>query len=100
MAYLLQDVGTLKARIDFALASRRLNGWQTRFLGDIKGRIEKYGPRTRLSAKQIEKLREIVGAEVSALEYIPFEPAHVSSDLRWQRRGSRLLAREGWWWAR
>lgn len=51
----------LKSRIEAALVRGHLSQWQRQFLLDMRDRVAKYGPRTRLSAKQWAKLCEIVG---------------------------------------
>ena len=45
--------------IDEALRCDYLNGWEWEFLSSIRSRIETYGERTILSAKQTHRLDEI-----------------------------------------
>lgn len=60
------DVQRLKNRISDALASGRLDAWQTKFLTDIQARLNQYGPKTRLSEKQRNKLKEVFAVSGSA----------------------------------
>lgn len=60
MAFSADEIQGLQAQIDAALHSGRLNAWQTGFLTDIGRRIRTYGTETRLSAKQLSKLDEIL----------------------------------------
>ncbi|TPK49601.1 thermonuclease family protein [Mesorhizobium sp. B2-5-4] len=52
----------LKSRIEAALVRGYLSQWQRQFLLDMRDRLVKYGPRTRLSAKQWAKLHETIGS--------------------------------------
>jgi hypothetical protein len=46
------EVAQFKNRIDDVLSNRPLTDWQRRFLTDIRGKIGRYGVRTRLTEKQ------------------------------------------------
>ncbi|WP_457939808.1 thermonuclease family protein [Mesorhizobium sp. 10J20-29] len=70
VAYTTAELEQLKTRINGALASGRLDSWQTNFLTDLKGRIEQFGVNVRLSDKQLAKLVEIV-APPESLRDIP-----------------------------
>lgn len=105
------EVQRLKAGIATALASHRLNAWQQNFLRDIGERLERYGPRTRLSDKQIGKLREVIGGEPLTLpssatpssfsERAPISRRHRPHQSQWLgRKAKRTLARRARWWGR
>lgn len=102
MAFSTDEIRGLKRGIDAALRGGRLDAWQTRFLTDIKARIERYGPQTRLSAKQLAKLYECVGG-ADRLQDVP--PSRRSGPTRpriprpYQRKGSRNFAREPRWFS-
>lgn len=57
----MEREGDLKSRIEAALVRGHLGQWQRQFLIDMRDRLVRYGPRTRLSAKQWAKLYEIIG---------------------------------------
>ncbi|MGX5842880.1 thermonuclease family protein [Mesorhizobium sp. ArgA1] len=86
----------LKSRIEAALVRGRLSQWQRQFLLDMHARLTKYGPRTRLSAKQWAKLYEIMGsAPPTTSEPRPPRQHGPSSSAHWRSRRSRSpLARE------
>lgn len=77
----------LKAQIDIALRDAKLTAWQRNFLTDIRARFDRYGNRTRLSDKQLEKLHEIIGG---GNKVVPLP----------RPRKQSLLKREVRWWAR
>jgi endonuclease YncB( thermonuclease family) len=110
-----EEIQNLEAGIAAALANGHLNAWQTKFLTDIRQRLEQYGARTVLSDKQVSKLNELIGGESVALN----SPAHGLrpnglgpsgwSDANraprregqwWKSRAKTALVREGRWWAR
>ena len=62
MGYSPEQVQDLEEKIDAAMASGRLNAWQTTFLMDMKDRFARYGAGTRLTDKQVNKLYEIIGS--------------------------------------
>lgn len=82
------------------LAEKRLTAWQRGFLTDIRNRIDKYGNRTRLTEKQLQKVGEIVGMA----NVVPFRPpTHKSPIPRrngWRPRKKGFLEREVRWWSR
>ncbi|RVC64455.1 MAG: thermonuclease family protein [Mesorhizobium sp.] len=86
----------LKSRIEAALVRGRLSQWQRQFLLDMHARLVKYGPRTRLSAKQFAKLYEIIGsAPPNTSEPSLPRPYTPPSSPHWRPRRSRSpLARE------
>lgn len=101
MAYSTEEIRALKTKIDAALASRRLDAWQTKFLTDISARIAKYGTETRLSAKQIDKISEITGPEIrrgNTTNVRAISAARRSPPRRRKKRSA--LAWEGRWFAR
>lgn len=53
------EVAHFKRRIDDALSNRSLTDWQRRFLTDIRGKIDRYGVRTRLTEKQHSMLARL-----------------------------------------
>ena len=61
-----EEIQNLKSRIAATLANGHLNAWQTKFLTDIRRRLEQYGPKTVLSDKQVNKLNEVIGGEFVA----------------------------------
>ncbi|RVD39545.1 thermonuclease family protein [Mesorhizobium sp. M4A.F.Ca.ET.020.02.1.1] len=73
-----------------------LSQWQRQFLLDIRDRLAKYGPRTRLSAKQWAKLYEMIGpASPSTSAPWQSRPNNPPSSPRWRPRRRRSpLARE------
>ncbi|AGB43218.1 hypothetical protein Mesau_00732 [Mesorhizobium australicum WSM2073] len=91
----------LKSRIEAALVRGRVSQWQRQFLLDMHARLAKYGPRTRLSAKQWAKLYEIIGpAPPSTNEPRHARPNRPSSSPHWRPRRSRSpLAREARYFA-
>jgi micrococcal nuclease len=95
MAYSVAEINDLKAEIDLAMASGRLNAWQMKFLTDIRDRIAKYGTKVRLSEKQVNKLGEIIGTGRSRGKVTLLRPNGQSSRPRWRRKCNMLLAREG-----
>ncbi|RWP11035.1 MAG: thermonuclease family protein [Mesorhizobium sp.] len=64
--------------------------WQRQFLLDMRDRLVKYGPRTRLSAKQWAKLHEIIGpAPASSYALSQPRPNKAPSSPRRRTRGWR-----------
>lgn len=86
-------VEDLKSRIEAALAYGRLSQWQRRFLNDVHARVEKYGPRTRLSEKQWAKLYEIIGSAPPGTN-APSPPQSGKFRSSSRRRPRSLLERE------
>jgi hypothetical protein len=66
MAPYVEDIGEIRIRIDQALATGNIDDWQRQFLISIRRKIERYGRKTRLSGKQINKLREVIEMPVLA----------------------------------
>ncbi|WP_192255053.1 thermonuclease family protein [Mesorhizobium silamurunense] len=84
----------LKSRIEAALVRGHLSQWQRQFLLDMRDRLVKYGPRTRLSAKQWAKLHELVGP-APPITYAPSQTRPTPTSPYWrQRRRRSPLARE------
>lgn len=94
------EVAHFKSRIDDVLANRPLTDWQRRFLTDIRGKIGRYGVRTRLTEKQHSMLTRLTqGAATPDLRMVgdsprpaPFEtPQRALARLRPRRSfdGSR-----------
>ena len=97
MAYSNDELNQMKAKIDAALNDGGLNAWQMQFLTDIRNRIEKYGTKTYLSEKQVNKLYEITAAKKAHVNYTrprsirvpkPFRlnPIGVPRPFRWRRK--------------
>ncbi|MDN2568357.1 thermonuclease family protein [Aquibium sp. A9E412] len=86
MARPATDLARLKARIEARLAGGRLDRWQRDFLSDIAARIDRYRQNTRLSDRQLAKVREIVGEERAAAEAGPGARV-VALPVRQRRRG-------------
>jgi endonuclease YncB( thermonuclease family) len=86
----------LKAKIQSALASGRLNHWEVRFLTEMDARIEKYGRKARFSEKQTSKLYQILEGSARS----PRHPTVIPLHPRRRKRSNGLLAREGRWFAR
>jgi endonuclease YncB( thermonuclease family) len=53
------EIARFKDRIDDVLSNRPLTDWQRRFLSDIRGKIDRYGVKTRLSEKQLSMLTRL-----------------------------------------
>lgn len=92
----------LKSSIEAALVRGLLSQWQRQFLLDMRGRLMKYGPRTRLSAKQWAKLYEIIGPGPPNTHASPqSRPNKSSSSPPWRpRRWRSPLEREARYLAR
>jgi micrococcal nuclease len=61
VSFNIQELEELKAKIRGALSSGHIGAWETKFLSDMKARIDRYGRDVRLSDKQLAKLDEILG---------------------------------------
>lgn len=80
----------LKSRIEAALVRGHLSQWQRQFLVDMRDRLVKYGPRTRLSAKQWAKLHELLGpAPPITYAPSPTRPNRPPPSPYWQQRRRR-----------
>ncbi|AGB47890.1 micrococcal nuclease-like nuclease [Mesorhizobium australicum WSM2073] len=92
----MQPEDDLKSRIEAALVRGHFTQWQRQFLLDMRDRLVKYGPRTRLSAKQWAKLYEIIGPAPPNANASPQSRSdRPPSSPRWQtRRWRSPLARE------
>lgn len=87
--------------MDAALSAGHLNPWQTKFLTDMKARFERYGSRTRLSDKQVNKLYEIIGSPRVMGKPTPWRPHVVAGSRRSRRRRkSGVIEREVRWFVR
>ena len=53
------EVTYYRSRIDDVLREGRPTAWQRQFLMDMRQKIERYGPRTRLTEKQMATLRKL-----------------------------------------
>jgi micrococcal nuclease len=62
MALSEEEVREFRRRIDAALARGDLGDWATKFLRDIRWRMDQHGSNTRLSVKQWNKLQELTGS--------------------------------------
>lgn len=101
MGYSIKEIYDIKARIDAVLADGRLDAWETRFLGDVRNRFERYGVNARLSKRQVGKLREILGTASVPVSYQTHRTPIGSSQRRnWYPRRRSFLAREARWWTR
>jgi micrococcal nuclease len=92
----MESEDDLKSRIEAALVRGHLSQWQRQFLTDIRDRFVRYGPRTRLSAKQWAKLHEIMGP-APPRTYAPSQSRQNKppSSPRWRaRRWRGPVARE------
>lgn len=78
----------LKSRIEAALVRGRLSQWQRQFLLDMHARLLKYGPRTRLTAKQWAKLYEIIGSAPPSTHEAS-QPRPYRPQPHWRPRRSR-----------
>ena len=91
--YTTAEIRSLKDQIDGAPTGARLSAWQRRFLSDMAKRIERYGPRTRLSEKQSNKLNEILGRGVWPVA-LSSERTEQRPRPIWQRNTQRFIDRE------
>lgn len=82
MAYSIDELNDIKAKIEFALNAGGLNAWQIQFLQDIRNRIEKYGINTFLSEKQVSKLHEITSARKTHGNFTGPRPIRVPRPFR------------------
>lgn len=82
MAYSIDEINEIKAKIDIALNGGSLNAWQIQFLSDIKARIEKYGTNTSLSEKQVNKLHEIIAGRNAHGNFTRPRPIRVPRPFR------------------
>jgi endonuclease YncB( thermonuclease family) len=92
------EMQPLKAKIQSALTSGRLNDWEVRFLTEMDARIDRYGRKARFSEKQTSKLYQI-------LQGSAHRPQQGSASISYRtprRRQSvgRLVSREWRWRAR
>lgn len=96
MGYSTEQVRDLEEKINAALNGGRLSAWQTTFIMEMKNRFERYGPKTRLSDKQTNKLYEIIGsARVMGKPLRRQQPRRSR-----QRRNGGVLEREARWFVR
>ncbi|NEI64969.1 thermonuclease family protein [Rhizobium leguminosarum] len=94
------EITYFRSRIDDVLQSGRPTDWQRSFLVDMRGKIERYGTRTRLSEKQLATLKRLTAVKgdadlrlITNTEYVqPQQPQR----LTWQkpRRRRPLRYRE------
>jgi len=82
----------LKKGIEAAIASGCLNKWEMKFLSYVEEQLMRYGDRSRLSSKQIAKVREIVDRHVPAEKVIAF-PSPSQGRSRPATFGARELPR-------
>lgn len=66
MPFSPQKHADLLASIDAALSSGSFNDWERNFLGDMRQKLERYGPRTRLTDKQYSRLMHMVEQQLAA----------------------------------
>ena len=67
------DVARLRFAIAKALASGRLDDWQTRFLTDMRAKLDRYGTGTRLHHKQRAKLNETLFPYLHSADVVEFD---------------------------
>lgn len=96
MGYSTEQVRDLEEKIGAALNGDHLNAWQTKFLTDIKSRFERYGSKTRLTDKQVNKLYEIIGSPRLMGKPLPRLQPRRSR----QRRKGGVVEREARWFVR
>jgi endonuclease YncB( thermonuclease family) len=58
------DIAFFRRRIDELLRDGQLTDWQRQFLGDVGGKISRYGVRAKLSDKQFAILRRLTNTPV------------------------------------
>ena len=75
-----EEVQQLKRLIDKQLRDGTLGEWATKFLSDIREKLQTYGERTQMSEKQLAKIREILGNDFQ------FTPSTGSSSLTTSNR--------------
>ena len=66
MIYTDEELQSLNARIEAALARGTLGAWETRFLQDMQAKIRNGGSNVRLSEKQSRKLIEVLNRSVAS----------------------------------
>ena len=54
-------------------SSGRLDGWQTRFLTDMRAKLDRYGTGTRLRHKQRAKLNEVLSPYLHSADVVELE---------------------------
>ena len=91
--YTTAEIRSLRDQIDGALTGARLSAWQRRFLSDMAVRIERYGPMTRLSEKQSNKLNEILGRGCWPAP-LSSRKAQREQQSTWLRKTMRFVDRE------
>lgn len=69
------ELSKLNAAITTALLSQRLDGWQTKFVTDMKHKLTRNGTKTKLSEKQQSKLYEILKPYLTKSPVVQFSKA-------------------------
>ena len=85
------ELSKLKAAISTALLSQRLDGWQTKFVTDMKSKLTHDGTKTRLSEKQRSKLYQILKPYLSQSRVVEF--SKVQSKPQRAQRSPRSSSR-------
>lgn len=87
------EVTYYRSRIDHVLREGRPTAWQRQFLIDIRQTIERYGPRTRLTEKQMAILRKLTKlpgqADLSFIKPMPTSKGTQTSGRHHWRRTRR-----------
>ncbi|MFN7023047.1 MAG: thermonuclease family protein [Pseudorhizobium sp.] len=91
------EVTYFRSRIDDVLREGQVTAWQRQFLQDMRGKIGRYGTRTRLSEKQLSALRRLTKIAGDANLQ---SPEANQSNTRPQMRPQRSLQRPSWQWPR
>ncbi|WP_233426786.1 thermonuclease family protein [Rhizobium mongolense] len=97
---MLFETEQLKANIRAALAEATLSPWQRSFLSDVLHRLESYGGGTRLSAKQLLKLNQILGQGGTRGQEATTASRARAYPRRLQHRKYSFLPRKVRWWGR
>lgn len=83
------EITYFRSRIDDILREGQSTAWQRQFLADMRGKIDRYGTRTRLSEKQLGMLRRLTKLEgTPADSVIPLMRYRGSRERKPWRRSS------------
>jgi endonuclease YncB( thermonuclease family) len=96
------ELSVLKERIAATLTESRLTDWERQFLNDIGGQLNRYGSNTRLTDKQEQTLKRLIGFEGRVTPAgVPNVPKRAYRSPRpYRRKRAGALAKEGWLLAR
>jgi len=89
MTYTEEELQSLSARVDAALARGTLGAWETRFLQDMQGKFRRDGAKVRLSDKQSQKLIDVLNRSASPTQF-----RGPTFRNRYPRKRRSFLARE------